>query len=60
MSAPLQISFAFDLAAKISILLARKNFGANFLLQDFSDLRTRQVRPDVHLLGRFDAADASL
>jgi hypothetical protein len=56
-SPPLQISLAFGIAAGISIFLARKNLGANFLLQDFSDLPTRQVGPDVHLLRRLDAAD---
>src|ERR1700690_4395873 len=60
MSPPLQISLAFEIAAEASIFLAQKNFGANFLLQDFPDLRTRQVGPDVDLLRRLDAADAPL
>src|SRR5271170_3918149 len=60
MSPPLEISLAFDIAAEISLFLARKNLGANFLFQDFSDLRTRQVGPDVHLLRRLDAADTPL
>ena len=34
-----------------------ENFGANFLFQDLSDFRTRQLRPNVHLLGRFDTAN---
>src|ERR1700693_5973067 len=47
-----------DIAVEIGTLVARKNLGANFLLQDFPHLRTRQLGPDVHLLRRLDAADA--
>src|ERR1700727_1438695 len=59
---PLRCFAASNLARlrnQASIFLARKNRGANFLLQDFSNLRARQVGPDVHLLRRFDAADTS-
>jgi hypothetical protein len=53
----LRVDRAYSRLTSTSPSVSRENLGAYFLLQNFPDLRSRQVRPDVHLLRRLDAAD---